>query len=74
MCCKSNVYDTRSGCGWIRRACRRALGLVRAVVLAGQLMVVRDSIIVNKDRLGRYAGPACPAGGGRASTWGGHIQ
>ena len=68
------VYDTRSGCGWIRRACGRALGLVHAVVLAGQLMGVRDSIIVNKGRLGRYADPACLADDGRTSSCGGHIQ
>ena len=46
-------------------------GLFRA---AGQLMVVRDGIIVNEGHLGRYAGPACLADGGRAFSCGGHIQ
>ena len=68
------VYDTRSDCGWIRRACRRALGLVYAVALTGQLMVVRDSIIVNEGRPSRYADPACLADDGRTSSCGGHIQ
>jgi len=37
-------------------------------------MGVRDSIIVNKGRLRRYADPACLADDGRTSSCGGHIQ